>query len=113
MSVDEVALAKNLGQTIAKRRAVCGLTQEDLAERLDIGNEAVSRMERGTVPPSIARLHELAGIFRCSVCDLLIESSARSEEQSAYLAKLLESVSDEDRTVILDVVRRLSEHMQK
>jgi len=113
MSVDEVALSKRLGQIIAKRRIRCGLTQEDLAERLDVGNEAVSRMERGTVPPNVARLHELAGIFRCSVCDLLIESSARTEEQSAYLAKLLSNVSDEDRTVIIDVVRRLSEHMQQ
>jgi len=47
------------------------------------------------------------------MCDLLIESSARSEEQSAYLSKMLSNVSDDDRNVILDVVRRLSEHMQK
>ena len=113
MRVDERALAKRLGQIVAKRRAMCGLTQEDLAERLNVGNEAVSRMERGMVPPSVARLHELAGIFKCSVCDLLIESSARAEEQSAYLSKLLANVSDDDRNVILDVVRKLSEHMQK
>jgi len=68
MNVDEVALAKSLGLAVAKRRVVCGLTQEDLAERLGIWNEAVSRMERGTVPPSVSRLHELAGIFQCSVC---------------------------------------------
>ena len=107
------ALIRALGVELKVCRLERGLTQEDLAERLNVGNEAVSRMERGTVPPSVARLHELAGIFKCSVCDLLIESSARAEEQSVYLSKLLANVSDDDRNVILDVVRKLSEHMQK
>ena len=44
MRVDERALAKRLGQIVAKRRAMCGLTQEDLGERLNVGNEAVYRL---------------------------------------------------------------------
>ncbi|MBV7515832.1 helix-turn-helix domain-containing protein, partial [Pseudomonas sp. PDM25] len=56
-------LARRVGQAIAKQRSRSGLTQEEVAERLGVGNEAVSRIERGIVMPNIERLLELAGIF--------------------------------------------------
>ncbi|MBV7515889.1 helix-turn-helix domain-containing protein, partial [Pseudomonas sp. PDM25] len=52
-----------VGRAIAKQRSRRGLTQEEVAERLGVGNEAVSRIERGIVMPNIERLLELAGIF--------------------------------------------------
>jgi DNA-binding XRE family transcriptional regulator len=54
------ALALSVGKAIAARRQDAGLTQEQVAEQLKIGNEAVSRMERGLVMPTVARLLELA-----------------------------------------------------
>ena len=56
-------VAREVGAQIAKRRADSGMSQEDVAERLGIGNEAVSRLERGVVSPSIPRLFEFADIF--------------------------------------------------
>jgi DNA-binding XRE family transcriptional regulator len=59
------ALAVSVGKAIAARRQDAGLTQEQVAEQLKIGNEAVSRMERGLVMPTVARLLELADLFNC------------------------------------------------
>jgi transcriptional regulator with XRE-family HTH domain len=56
------ALALSVGKAIAARRQDAGLTQEQVAEQLKIGNEAVSRMERGLVMPTVARLLELATV---------------------------------------------------
>ena len=53
-------LAQSVGKAIARQRLQSGLTQEAVAEHLGIGMEAVSRMERGVVVPTIARLAELA-----------------------------------------------------
>ena len=52
-------LIYTIGQSIAKYRQAAGLTQAQLAEILGIGNDAVSRMERGTTTPTITRLLEL------------------------------------------------------
>lgn len=50
-----IALA--LGASIAKMRAQNNLTQEQVAEKLGVGNEVISRIERGAVmPPSFAFL---------------------------------------------------------
>ena len=78
-------LSKQVGLTIAKYRQQSGLTQNEVAEKLNIGYEAVSRMERGIVMPTVERLVELAEIFDCEAADLLTQSSNRVEDQSAQI----------------------------
>ena len=39
-------LFRSIGRTLAQRREAKGLTQDQVAEALHIGTEAVSRMER-------------------------------------------------------------------
>jgi transcriptional regulator with XRE-family HTH domain len=101
-------LAEAVGRAIAKRRTASELTQEEVAERLGIGNEAVSRMERGLVMPTVARLMELAEIFDCDIADLLTEASSRSSDQAKHLARLLAEVGVRDREMILEIVERLT-----
>lgn len=111
MKIGEQELAKTIGNAISKRRKAVGLTQEEVAERLSIGNEAVSRMERGTVVPTVIRLVELAEIFDCPVADLLVASSTRPDDQSRLLAALIEKLSDRDRILVVEVVEKLSRHL--
>jgi transcriptional regulator with XRE-family HTH domain len=108
MKVDEQALTKVVGKAISKRRLACNLTQEEVAERLNVGNEAVSRMERGTVMPTVARLVELAEIFNCSADDLLVESSNRSADQGKLIANIIGNLSQKDRGFVLEIVEKLS-----
>lgn len=112
MKINERVLNKAIGKAISKRRLACNLTQEDVAERLNIGNEAVSRMERGTVMPTVARLVELAEIFNCPVGDLLIESSSRAEDQGKLIANLIKPLSPKDRIFVLEMIEKLSSHLR-
>ncbi len=96
-----------LGKSIANYRKSKGLTQEVVAELLDIGNEAVSRMERGLIVPSIQRLEQLADIFDCTVVDLLIQSSVRIDDQTMYLHDLLSSLDEDDRVLVIELVEKL------
>jgi transcriptional regulator with XRE-family HTH domain len=113
MRVGESTIARAVGRAIAKKRVECGMTQEEVAEKLEIGYEAVSRIERGTVSPSIDRLFELADIFSCSTAELITESSVRSRDQADQLAKLIRSLSESDRSLILDIVERLVVRLDK
>jgi len=51
MDINQKQLAGMVGRAISKQRIRCGLTQEEVAERLGVGNEAVSRIERGIRNP--------------------------------------------------------------
>ncbi|WP_420958391.1 helix-turn-helix domain-containing protein [Burkholderia gladioli] len=101
-------LAVAVGKAIAKQRIASGMTQEDVAEQLGIGLEAVSRMERGVAIPTVVRLFELADIFACDAADLLTEASNRSSDQASHLNRLLSRLSSGDRTMLLEVFERLS-----
>ena len=79
-------LAKSVGKAIARQRQQAGLTQERVAELLGIGMEAVSRMERGIVVPTVVRLAELAQLFGCELADFLRETSNRPTEQSIVMS---------------------------
>ena len=109
---NEAAIAKALGRAIARKRLERGLTQEEMAESLDIGYEAVSRIERGTVMLTIARLTDLAEIFNCGIGELLLESSHRPSDQADYIANLLLNLPDTDRKLIIEIVEKLSVRLQ-
>ena len=101
-----------MGLTIAKYRQQSGLTQNEVAEKLNIGYEAVSRMERGIVMPTVERLVELAEIFDCEAADLLTQSSNRIEDQSAQIKSLLSDLGEQDRLLLLDIITKLVDRLK-
>ncbi|MGD7291089.1 helix-turn-helix domain-containing protein [Ralstonia pseudosolanacearum] len=111
--VDLEQLAVVIGKAIAKHRVESGYTQEQVAEALGIGNEAVSRMERGVVMPTVARLVELAELFECNAADLLTESSSRTSDQAKYVGQLLAKLGGNDRTMVVEIVERLTGRLAK
>ncbi len=106
-------LADAVGRAIARQRLQSGLSQEQVAERLGIGSEAVSRIERGVVMPNIERLVELAGVFACETAELLTEASDRPEDQARRLHALLSSLGGDDRQLVMEVVERLVERLAR
>ena len=106
-------LAKAVGRAIARQRQQAGLTQEQVAEHLNIGMEAVSRMERGIVVPTVVRLAELAQLFGCELADFLRETSNRPTEQGIVLSQQLARLDAADRTLLLETVERLVERLAR
>ncbi|WP_301098924.1 helix-turn-helix transcriptional regulator [Otariodibacter sp.] len=100
-------IMQTIGQAIAKYRQAVGLTQAQLAEILGIGNDAVSRMERGTTVLTVLRLFELAEIFKCEVADLITDGSNRSIDQARSLEKMLLQLNECERTELLLLVEKM------
>ena len=59
-----------LGHNIRKNRISCHLTQRDLAERLHVSPQAVSKWERGIALPDIDLIIPLADIFSVTLDEL-------------------------------------------
>lgn len=101
-------LFRSIGRTLAQRREAKGLTQDQVAEALRIGTEAVSRMERGITMPTVQRLAELAEVYQCGIDELLIASSTRTGDQAELISQILQTLPESDRAMIVEVVQKIA-----
>ena len=61
----------NIGKTITDRRKALGMTQQALAERLNISFQAVSKWENDTSYPDVTLLPKIAAVLNISIDSLL------------------------------------------
>ena len=99
--------AKRIGSLIAQRRKARGLTQAQVAESMGISNDALSRMERGGIMPSIPRLIQLSQILNCQTADFLTHSSPTLSDQGKRLETLLSKLDESEREEFLQMVENL------
>ena len=81
---------RQIGVRLRAYRMERGLTQEQLAEKINRSVEAISNLERGISVPSEATLHRLARCLDVSVDDLLLERVARAKDESLELYRAIE-----------------------
>ena len=84
-----------IGRFIADRRKQVGLTQAQLAEKLNITDRAVSKWETGKTMPDSSIMLELCGILGISVNDLLSGEVVTMENNQQEMQKILLSMVKE------------------
>src|SRR5437764_14802984 len=90
-------LAKKLGANIAMRRKARKWSQEDLAERLGVAPETISRFERGATLPSLLTLQRLGQMLKTPIAELLAGTSGAPDDQAAVIAAWISGLRDDDR----------------
>ena len=85
-----------IGRFISERRKSVGLTQMQLAERLNITDRAVSKWERGRAMPDTSIMLELCEILGISVNELLIGEKI-----------IMENNTQKNEQLILDMAKEL------
>ena len=87
---------KSIGQFIAILRKANGLTQQELADKLNVSNKAVSRWEREESAPDITLIPALAEILGVTCDELLkgerITYSGYSEKREVKVEKQVKSL---------------------
>src|SRR6218665_4044517 len=106
------SLARRLGRNIGDRRRAVGLTQEQLAEYLEIDTLTVSRYETGNILPPLTVVHVVARLLNTSIDDLLDEVPVHPVELADRNAIWLASLPLSDRDCIESVVKQLVERCQ-
>lgn len=68
----------DFAQKLRQMREKSGLTQGDLADKLDVSRPAVSSWESGKIRPRLNKLQQLADLFNTTVADLMGEDAAEA-----------------------------------
>lgn len=87
----------NFGKNLQILRKMANMTQEELAEKMNISRQTVSKWELGSILPEVEKLVELCEMFNCSVDQLLKGTMDYSHE--AY---------SDIKTITVDAFRYIS-----
>lgn len=76
----------SLGKTIKERREACHMTQEELAEKLNVSRQAVSKWESDLSVPAQGNLQELCKLLDMTLPEKMEEVSRRSASKLLWAA---------------------------
>lgn len=100
-----------LGANISERRKKLGWTQAELAERIGVDTETVSRFERGSNLPSLQRLEKLADVLKLPLYRLVAASSPRADDQAFIMDEWISDLTPKDREFALNTLKQLCVHL--
>lgn len=104
-------LAKRLGKNVAERRKQLSWTQEQVAERVGVDAETISRFERGANLPSLPTLEKLSMVLNSSVGDLLSRQNPDSISEAAVFSAWIADLSPNDRTFVMTMVKKCCDYL--
>lgn len=110
---------KLVGAQIARIRKEREITQEQLAESVDVAPETISRLERGVSIPSLKTLEKISWALHTSLTDLLdFEYPLKpkdifSEQELAKVITLLKTRSKQDINMSYQILKNLFEQIEK
>lgn len=98
---------KAIGQRIKTQRKIHSLTQEKLAEMLDISTEHLSRIETGSYRPSLVLLEKTSAIFNIGEEELLFGTKNDLEVNKQLLSKIEDLTEDKKQalSLIIDLIK--------
>lgn len=100
----------NIGENLRRLRRAADMTQEQLADKLGVAYQSVSRWENGTTYPDMEFLPVLAGIFGVTVDELIgMEESKKKEQISERYSKYAELCYSDtpDPEEVVSLIREL------
>lgn len=100
-----------LSKNISKRRKELGLTQAQLAEKMGIEPETLSRFERGKHLPSLSTLEKLADLLLISIADLLAEQPKTADEDALVITSWLAELNSNDRAFLYSILKQSCDYL--
>ena len=91
---------KLIGKKIQSERKARGMTQEFLAEKLDVSIGYISQVERGITKISLDLLAAICGVLDCDISKLVSDSAAGSRYLSSETAAKFASLNPKERRIV-------------
>lgn len=92
---------KNIGKIISDNRKRIGLTQEKLAERLNVSNKTVSKWENGRGYPDAGVIPDIARELGISINTLFGEANTADEKKERKIARITAKTMEHNRRMVV------------
>lgn len=102
---------EKIGLKLRKAREYMGLTQEQVANILNLGRDAILRIEKGTRKINAEELKKLSQLYKISMNEIMEDKEYTSNEQA--FARGFEELSEKDKKEILDLIKFKNEFKKR
>lgn len=103
---------KLIGERIRRTRKVQGMTQEQLAEQLNVSIGYVSQVERGITKISLDLLGAISSILNCDVAFLISESALKSNKyMESEIIEEIKKLDTKKRKLVLELIRVINTNL--
>ena len=103
---------KLIGERIKKTRKSQNITQELLAEKLNVSIGYVSQVERGITKISLDLLGAISSILNCDVASFVTESATNSNGyMETELLKEISKLDGKKKKYILEIIKLTNEEL--
>jgi transcriptional regulator with XRE-family HTH domain len=106
------AFVKAVGATLSAERKARGLTQQQVAEQLNVEPETISRIESGAIVPTLQRLRQFADVYACPMESLVGRSSDQPSDVARRLTQDLADLGPTDRAFVAEQTQALISHIK-
>lgn len=94
---------KKIGERLRKLRKYMGLTQEQVAEILSVGRDAILRIEKGDRKIDLQELMNFSKLYNISMDELTMEEHTISSSDVAF-ARGFSELSEKDKKEIISLI---------
>lgn len=100
---------KLIGTRLKQRRQKLSLTQETVAEKVEISTIYLSKIENGHVRPTIEVLATICDVLDCDMGYILSDISLRSDSyQNEQVVQLFNACAPKVKPIALELLKQLS-----
>lgn len=97
----------SIGNKVQKIRRSLGMTQEVLAEKINVTPTHISRIETGTSSPSLQTLVDICNVLEITIDELMQESLAVSSNMNRRLETILSDCTSSELNFLANVIPTL------
>lgn len=94
---------KKIGERLRKLRKYMGLTQEQVAEILSVGRDAILRIEKGNRKIDLQELMNFSKLYNISMDELTMEEHTINSSDVAF-ARSFNELSEKDKKEIISLI---------
>ncbi len=103
-----------IGQRIRKVRKACGLSQEQLAEKIGISVTHMSHIETGNTKLSLTVLVDLSEALQVSTDELLYDKPySNKTEIKKEISSIIDTCSDKEAKILIETIKSLKVNLDK
>lgn len=101
-------MKETLGHKIKALRKIKNLSQEKLADKADLSQQHISRIENGLTFPCVSTLNKIANVLNTPIDELIDNDIKKMEDKYTFdILRKMELLNIEDKIKVLGYIERI------